>query len=68
MDDDTEVNEDQQDVENRLRSFVKVPEDVPFECFVKAAKDLFITAKVSEGENFKPYNKNEEKELYDQNL
>ncbi|KAF0991643.1 hypothetical protein HZS_5994 [Henneguya salminicola] len=42
---------DQQSVENlldRLRSFVKVNEDVTFECFVEADKDLSTTAWVSE--------------------
>ncbi|KAF0989659.1 hypothetical protein HZS_3490, partial [Henneguya salminicola] len=69
MDEDTKVNEDQQEVENpfdRLRSFVKVPEDVTFECFVEADKDLSPTAEVSEGEIFemlKSSNKNEEGEL-----
>ncbi|KAF0990880.1 hypothetical protein HZS_846 [Henneguya salminicola] len=66
MNDDTQVNEDQQGVENlfdRLRSFFKVPVDVTFEGFVEADKDLSTTAGVSEGEiveMFKLSNKNED--------
>ncbi|KAF0989778.1 hypothetical protein HZS_3943 [Henneguya salminicola] len=63
MNEDTEFNEDQQDVENlfdRLRSFVKVPEDVTIECFVEADKDISTTADVSGG--------GEGKELDGQNL
>ncbi|KAF0989174.1 hypothetical protein HZS_1242 [Henneguya salminicola] len=58
MNDDTEVNKDQQDVENlfdRLRTFVRVPENIPLECFVKADKDLSITAEISEDEIFEMF-------------
>ncbi|KAF0991812.1 hypothetical protein HZS_5318 [Henneguya salminicola] len=62
---DTDVKEDQQCVKklfDRLRSFVKLLEDVTFECFVEANKDLSTTSEVSKGEIFeifKPSNKNE---------
>ncbi|KAF0991858.1 hypothetical protein HZS_4298 [Henneguya salminicola] len=74
MDKDTEVNEDHQDVEtlfDRSRPFVKVPEDVPFKCFLEAYKDLPPTAVVSKGNIFemsKPSKKNEDKELDGQNF
>ncbi|KAF0986050.1 hypothetical protein HZS_7911, partial [Henneguya salminicola] len=74
MNDDPEVNEHQHDVENlfdRLLLFVKVPEDVTYECFVEADQDLFKSRGVSEDEIFemlKPSNKTEDNELDDQKL